>query len=390
MCVCVLRGVRPVQETVARCARLVLEQRVADAAPERKRRVGRGGAAGRDAGVTRRGERGALGRARLVNRLVERVYVDVGVERVRVEVAIVDVARPRERRAGAVLRGDVDERPMIVRLVRRRVDAGVVLLDEPLILQAVSRERGVRVRQRDLQVGLRIVPADVAEQLADGGRRVDAPAVLGEQVAREVPVQAAGVRAAVRELDRAPRVAAVDRLDAGAGIAASVLRADRERAAQRVEPEERIRSRHQRDLRDRHSRNQIPAHDVAERLVQPHAVHIDREPLLRAEQRRRGVAAVVDVGLKRVALHFVHVHAGEAPVQEVGEVERAAGLDVAPDRRLNRRGNVGEEKVYSRQRRRADHLDLERQRFLRRRRGRRLRKGGSQDGGEELCRNDHQ
>ena len=92
----------------------------------------------------------------------------------------------------------------------------------------------------------------------------------------------------------------------------AVLGLDRQRAAERVEPEQRIRPRHQRNLRDGDARDQVPTHHVAERLVQPDAVHVDRKALRRAEQRRGGVAAVIHVRLERVALDFVDVDAVEA------------------------------------------------------------------------------
>ena len=314
--------------------------------------------------------------------LVERRLVDVGVERAGGHAAVVEIARQRQRRADAPLGRDVEEGGAVAGLVGRGIDAGVVALEKALLLQAVAGQRVVGVREGDLEIALHVVPAGVAQQLAHGGGRVTAPAVLAEQVARDVPVQPRGLRPAMLELERAPRGAAQHGLDAGTGIAAPVLGVDRERAAERVQPEQRVRAGHQRDRRHGDARDQIPAHHVPERLVQPDAVHVDRQPLRRAEQRRRGVAAVVDVGLERVALHLVDVHTGEASVQEVGEVERAARRDVAPDRGLNRRRNVGEPQIDARQRRRPDHLDLEHQRFRRRRMLGRLR------GGDDCLRRD--
>ena len=58
------------------------------------------------------------------------------------------------------------------------------------------------------------------------------------------------------------------------------------------------------DLGDRILGDQIPAHHVAERLILPHAVHIDRDALGRSEQRRSGVAAEIHVGLERVRPAF--------------------------------------------------------------------------------------
>ena len=51
------------------------------------------------AGVAGGGERRLLGGARLVDRLVERVFVDVAVERVGADVAVVGVARRASGRA---------------------------------------------------------------------------------------------------------------------------------------------------------------------------------------------------------------------------------------------------------------------------------------------------
>ena len=106
---------------------------------------------------------------------------------------------------------------------------------------------------------------------------------------------------------------------------------------------------------DGQPRNEIPAHDVAKRLIEADAVHVDGQALRRAEQRRRGVAAIVDVRLKRIALNLVDVHAVEAAVQEVGEVEGAAALDRFTGRDLHRRRDLFDRQIDPHQRRGLDH-----------------------------------
>jgi hypothetical protein len=82
----VLQGLRPVDQPVALLGRFVLEQPL----PMQRQNgngvfVGVGSARG-NAGVAGRGERRAFRRARLVERLVQRVLVDVAVESVRADV----------------------------------------------------------------------------------------------------------------------------------------------------------------------------------------------------------------------------------------------------------------------------------------------------------------
>ena len=74
--------------------------------------------------------------------------------------------------------------------------------------------------------------------------------------------------------------------------------------------------------------NEIPLHDVAERLVHAHAVLKDREADRLAEQWRRREAAVIDLRLIRVALNVVDVDALRRRIEEIGQVERSLLLDV--------------------------------------------------------------
>ncbi len=125
----------------------------------------------------------------------------------------------------------------------------------------------------------------------------------------------------------------------------------RERPAERVQPEQRVRPGHHRGRGDGDCREEIPAHHLAKRLIEAHAVHVDRQPLRRAEQGRGRVAAIVEVGLERIALDLVDMHAVEPAVEEVGEVERAAGGDLAVGRGLDRRRDLFERQLDARERR---------------------------------------
>ena len=142
--------------------------------------------------------------------------------------------------------------------------------------------------------------------------------------------------------------------------AAAVFRLQGQCSAERVEPEKRIRAGHQGHFRNREFRDQVPAHDIAERLIQPNSIHVDGNALRRAEQRRRGIAAVVQVGLVRIALNFVDVHAVEASVHEIGQIQSAAVFDIALVPGLHRQWNLSGRKSGSGERRRAYDVDLDR------------------------------
>ena len=108
----------------------------------------------------------------------------------------------------------------------------------------------------------------------------------------------------------------------------AALGAHRERASQRIETEHRIRARHEGDRGDRVLRNQIPVHGVAERLIHPDAVHVDRQALRRAEERRCREAVIVDIELERIVRTLAHVDAAEVVVEIVGYPERLLTLHV--------------------------------------------------------------
>jgi len=162
-----LRRARPVEQAVAFLVRLAVEQRIGNAAPEWKRSVRRILAAGWKAGVTCGSERRLLGGVGLVDRLVERIVVDVAVERRRPDPAIEGVARKQEVLAGASAPDEVDEHGPVVRLIRLGVDASVVAREEALLLKAVTPEAIVDVRAGERNPRGAVVPARLGEELSD-------------------------------------------------------------------------------------------------------------------------------------------------------------------------------------------------------------------------------
>ena len=184
-----------------------------------------------------------------------------------------------------------------------------------------------------------------------------APAVLAEQIAGDVPAQSFGIRSAMLEFPcPAPEAATVE-LNRCAGLAVAALGVDRDRAAQRVEPEQRIRSRHQRELRNRDLGDEVPGNDIAEGLVLPDAVHIDRDPFRRSQQRRSRVAPIAHVGLVWILLILIDVDRTEALIQQIGKIERAAPLQIERAGGLDRRRNLVYRQVSSGERSRRDDID---------------------------------
>ncbi len=141
-------------------------------------------------------------------------------------------------------------------------------------------------------------------------------------------------------------------------MAAAIFSLYRQRATQRVQAEQRVGAGHQRDRGNRRFRDEVPAHHIAERLIQAHAVQINRQPLWRAQQRRRGKAAVIHIRLKRVVLHLIDVNAADVAVQKIRQAKAIAALQVGIGGRLHRRRNLLSRKADARQRRGTDDFDL--------------------------------
>ena len=159
------------------------------------------------------------------------------------------------------------------------------------------------------------LPRQVAEHLRDAGRREVAPAVLLEPPGRREVGDAAAETPAAFQLRPLPPERAGGDARGVSGVREAGLGLERQRAAERVEAEERIRPRHQHHAGHGVGGQRVPVHRVAERLVHPHAVLVDGQPLRQAQQRRRGEAPELHVRLERAGLRLVQVHAGERVAQ---------------------------------------------------------------------------
>ena len=205
------------------------------------------------------------------------------------------------------LRPSVDARPAL----REHVERG----------RRDRAELVVGAGEVEMDLGGVVARADVGVDAAQlRGRREVAPAVVvdgvGVDVGRPVAVLVSHLGAGL-----AAAVGADHRLDFLALVGEAVLHLDGERAADGVEAEDRVVG-HQRELADRHLRDEVPVDDVAIGFVDAHAVLVDREPLRRALHRRRDEAAVVDVALERVAGLVADEHPREALAQRLEEARR--------------------------------------------------------------------
>ena len=143
--------------------------------------------------------------------------IGVAVQRGLTEVAVIGIALERQRRGPALLHAGRHHRRVIFRRVRLRVDAAVVPREQPEFLEAVPIQRVRRMAHGHRDVRALTVPRRLGEDLADVGRRLLAPAVLGEQRPGDEPVEAARPGAAVLELECTPHAAAIGRLHRRAG-----------------------------------------------------------------------------------------------------------------------------------------------------------------------------
>ena len=211
------------------------------------------------------------------------------------------------------------------RSIVQQIDRGRAVADEPP--KASS--------QADAEHVHALTPFHIAEELTESRRRMIPPAVFGQGVrGQEVADVLSG--AAARELDRLPTERSPHQPTGVAGVRKARLGLERQGAAKRVQPKQRIRAWNDIGTGDRVHRNQIPVDGVTEWLVGAHAVEIDRHALRQAEQRRDREAAKLHIGLERIVLGFVEVNARHRRREHVAkrcsrpplEIGRADDLDV--------------------------------------------------------------
>ena len=152
------------------------------------------------------------------------------------------------------------------------------------------------------------------------------------------------------ELHRAPAKAPATHSNGSSWLTRPRFRLQRKRTTQRIQTEQGIRPRNQRHFRNRHARNQIPAHHVAKGLIHPDPVHVDGKSLWGPQQRGGRIAPKVDVRLYRVTLRFIDVHTAKAPIDQVRKIESSRALEILHRQRLHRSRYLVERQFHARQR----------------------------------------
>ena len=203
--------------------------------------------------------------------------------------------------------------------------------------------------------------------------RKEPPAVLAQDPRGRVHADRSPVEPELRGA-RALVERAAGELRVHALVAEAVLHRDGEGASQRVQAEEGTAAQ-QVNAADRDVGYQVPVDAVAERLVDAHAVLVDRNSLRRAEHRGRLEAAVEDVGLERVGECVVESDAAELSVHCPEQVRRSVAREVGGRKARDVAGNLVDVNREARNRSRADDDDLRelrRRRAARRQRSRRI------------------
>ena len=140
----------------------------------------------------------------------------------------------------------------------------------------------------------------------------------------------------------------------GAREVAAAPGADGEGTPQRVEAEDRVGAGDDVDAGDGELGNEVPAHGVAETVVEAHPVQVHRQADGAAGERGGEEATVGDVVLPGIALGAVDVDGAEAPEERVREVDAAPARDVIGGEGLHVARVLLDRDPEGRQRRRAD------------------------------------
>ena len=222
--------------------------------------------------------------------------LDVGIVAVDVrllEVPRVDIALHRPMVGDRVPAIQGEQLCLVLGGLRPSVDRLIVSTEE-LDRRRPDHAEIVVGRRRD-QMNFRIgaPPAEVAVEAAQPRRRLVAPAIVLQALARQIERPFA-LPDAVLQRPADAAIGTARCVGLGALIGEAVLHLEAHRAAERIEAEGRVVGPDV-GAADRDGRDHVPVDGVAEGLVDADAVHVDREPLRRALQRRRHEAAIAKV-----------------------------------------------------------------------------------------------
>ena len=244
----------------------------------------------------------------------------------------------------------------VLRPVGRREIGGIVHLVKFDRRQAVADQVGIGERQRDVHRPGIAFMAHIGEKAVEARRRGVAPAGLAVALeGRERapwPLLAAGAQGRAQAAEGAERLRGLGPLETR-----PVVGAQDQRSAERVEAERRVRIAEFEPL-DRHFREQVRLHHVAERVVDADAVEERGDAHALAEQRPRHETAIGKVLLIRVVLHVGSRRARESRIEKVVDRSPSFRFEFAGCGDLNIVGNPVDRRPGAAQRRHADDLDI--------------------------------
>lgn len=127
-------------------ARLVLLQPLREAAPKREG-LGGGIAGGGEAAIAGPVERRDIGGAQIVERLIERIGVDIAVGGVGADVPEVGIPRKRHAARGLMLNAEIQRWRAVPGNVRHAIHTAVIVLQKAEVLKSIPGEPIVRIRE---------------------------------------------------------------------------------------------------------------------------------------------------------------------------------------------------------------------------------------------------
>src|SRR5271167_650241 len=178
----------------------------------------------------------------------------------------------------------IDARPVLVEHLHRRCGS--------------STESVVGAGEGDMELSLVAAGSQVSVNAPQCRWGIIAPATVVNRVGRDIAGQVSNLAAGFD--GRAyPIVGTAAYFGIDAMIGKAILHLERERAANRVEAEDRIAG-NKRELIDSSLRDKVPIDDITEDLVDAHPILVDGKSLRRADHRRSSKATVIEIELKLV------------------------------------------------------------------------------------------
>ena len=242
----------------------------------------------------------------------------VGVVGVDVVAAEIDLRLEFEALAEQPAHPQTREEQVVGRAVGMREHLGAICFEQFHGHDAVADQLVVRDAQGELHVPALAALRELEKRLPQRAGREVAPAVLLERPRAGEPAEAlpgaeraAGAQFTGAATERTGLDRQVDPLRIE-----PAPRGQSDRSAERVQAEHRVRPRYELDPFRRERRHEVPGHHVAEDLVDADAVLVDREALVRAQERRGAEAPVEHVGLERAPLGRREVYPGQLRLEQ--------------------------------------------------------------------------